>query len=87
MPPSSVPIIYLFIYGKIRKRANSAVVISCGNVLEVLKRTFYQVPRMFHYEILKDMEKYKLLKKIDRKKYGIIGGNADSTLNRFNFPF
>lgn len=79
------PIFYLWLYRKIKKKARG-VLVPYAYILETLKRSIPWTPRSLFYPIIKDLEKYKLLKKIDRRKYEITGGNADSSLNRYNCP-
>lgn len=81
--------VYLYFYGRVKKKANGRPMISSVDLIEVFKRTFLpNVPKSIYYIIIKDMESLGLLKKIDRLKYQITGKNADNYLRRFmNFPF
>jgi hypothetical protein len=80
------PIFYLWIYRKIRKKADGRVIVPYAMILEIIKRSIPWTPRAIYYPIIKDMEKSKLLKRMDKRRYEIIGGNADSLLNQYNCP-
>lgn len=82
-----IPVYYLYLYRKIKKKTNGNKYILYSSLMEVLNRTIFNVPHTLHYEIIKEMEKYSLLKKIDAYRYEIIGGQADRYLNQFNLPF
>lgn len=60
------PVIYLWVYHKLGKKGGS--ILRTSVVLEVIRRNFYQIPRSIHYKILDDMERYKLIEKINHKK-------------------
>lgn len=83
---NQAPILYLWMYRKIRKKARGRRYIPYAWVLEIVKRSNLWAPRVLYYPIIEDMEKYKLLKRIDKRKYEIIGGNADSFLNQYHCP-
>jgi len=79
--------IYLILYRKIRKRAGGRQIVPHNLVMEIFKRFIPFFPHNLYYPIIKNMEKFKLIKKIDRLKYELIGGTADNSLNKFNCPF
>lgn len=86
MPKASAGTFNLWIYRRIRKKAEGRRILPYATILEILKRCIPWTPRVLYYPILKDLEKQGLLKKIDRRKYEIIGGNADVSLNKYNCP-
>lgn len=79
------PIFYVWIYARIKQKSRG-IFVPYATVLELLKRTLPKVTRTLHYPIIKDLEKYKLLKRIDRRKYKIVGGRIDNLLNQYNCP-
>jgi len=87
MPKKSEPPVFcLWIYQKIKKRANGRVFVPYATILEIIKRSIPWTPRVLYYPIIKDLERYNLLRRVDKKKYEIIGGNADLSLNKYNCP-
>ena len=86
MKGDSYPVFYLVVYRNMRKMAKGSRFITHSTLLEVLGRILFRIPKVLYCPIIKDLEKYKLLKKIDRKKYELVGGNVDSLLNQYNCP-
>jgi hypothetical protein len=41
----------------------------------------YRVPNIFHYAILAEMERYELLKRIDKQKIKILKNDCEKRLN------
>ena len=80
------PTFHLYLYRKIRKKSKGRVYVSHANVMEILKRFIPFTPRVLYYPIIKDLEKDKLIKKIDKTKYEITGDRADNDLNKYNCP-
>lgn len=78
------PIFYLWIYRKIRLTSNGRFYIPYGDILSILKRSIPWTPHILYHPIISDMTKFKLLKRIDKTKYEIIGGKADIFLNKYN---
>lgn len=62
---TKIPIAYIWIYRKMQDRGD---LIRTSVAIEVLKRNFYRFPATILYKILKDMEKYNLIQKINTKK-------------------
>ena len=62
---TKIPVAYIWIYCKMRDRGR---LIRTSVAIEVLKRNFYRFPATILYKILKDMEKYGLIQKINTKK-------------------
>lgn len=78
--------VHLILYRKIKRKANGRRYVAHCDVMEILKRFMPYFSRMLYYPIIEDMEKDKLLRKIDKAKYEIVGGNADLPLNKYNCP-
>ena len=77
--------VHLILYRKIRRMSNGRYV-GHHSVMEIMKRFLPYFSRVLYYPIIKDLEKDKLLKKIDKTKYEIVGGQADVSLNKYNCP-
>ena len=82
----SYPIFYLFLYRKIKEKSSSNNLVLHYQMLEVMGRVMPKIAKPYRYAIIKDLEKFNLIKKIDLRKYQIIGGNADIILNRLSYP-
>lgn len=79
-----IPIIYLFIFSKILEKYSRGGIVYAKNLIEILRRTVYQMPGKYDYFILEELEEFKLVKKLDRYKYEIIGGSEKlKELNEF----
>lgn len=84
-----IPCLYLFIYKIFRIKSNGKIFVSHATIREVLRRRLHKIPRVLHYEVLKEMEGYKLIKRIGNTKnlkYELLSKNKDKLLNRFNLP-
>jgi len=79
------PTVHLILYRKIKRMSNGRFV-GHHSVMEIMKRFFPYFSRVLYYPIIKDLERDKLLKKLDKTKYEIIGGQADNALNKHNCP-
>ena len=88
MPSDKTPLIYLWIYKKMVDRfGKDNQIILAKSLLEVLRRTVYQIPRQYDYFILKEMCSYGLLEKINSQKYKLLGAQADKRLRNINDYF
>jgi len=86
------PIIYIFLYKLIKEKAhrgaNFNMFISHNCLLELLHRRFSKLPRVIIYEVIKELEKLNLIKRVGTTtnlKYEIIGKDKDKLLKRLNF--
>lgn len=79
-------VLHLFIYRKIKEKSQGHRFITHASFLEVLRRGLHKVPRRLHYVIIDEMEERNLIRKLDRQKYELIGGEADKSLNKY-IPF
>lgn len=80
------PIFYLFLYRKIKEKSNGDRIVLHYKMLEVIGRLIPKVAKPYRYAIIKDLENFNLVRKIDQRKYQIIGGKADLKLNRLSYP-
>jgi len=65
-----IPWIYVFIYYKLKERATLGPYLRPKIILEVVRR-ICRIPKTLEYPILKQMEKYFLIKRINHQKYEI----------------
>ena len=80
----------LFLY-KLFKQKSRGKFITFHSVREIMRRRLHKIPRILHYEFLKDMEAHKLIKRngsINGKNihFELIGGDVDKQLNHLNLP-
>lgn len=80
------PIIYLFLYKVIKQKANGRIIVAHNEVIEILKRRIWKISHKYYFPIIKEMCQFRLLKRINKRKYEIIGGNIDNLLNRLSIP-
>lgn len=83
MKDQNIPSFYLFIYRKIKDKLQGRIIIHQYELMEVLARNIPQVAKPVRFVILKELESYELIKKIDKQKTQIIGGNADLKLEKY----
>jgi len=82
------PVIYLFLYKLLKERANGHLEISYRNLTEIFTRRFNKLPKVVHYEIIKELEELKLIRKIgatNNIRYELIGRGVDKLLKKLNF--
>lgn len=79
------PVYYLFLYKSIRHAAHGRKVIPTADILAAIGIRLRSIPKIYRYIILKEMEEMNLIKRVDSKKYYIIGGQADAQLNKCTF--
>ncbi len=81
-----IPILYLFIYKLMKEKSHSNVFISYADVRELLRRRIHNVPRIYHFLILEEMEEIGIIKKIGNKKnfkYEFVGKDVEKLLNKY----
>ena len=85
-------VFHLLIYHKLKEKANNnrskidntPRYISCGEALEIMRRTLGHVPLKLHHRILKELEEINLIKKENKMNILIfIGGSVDEKLKEF----
>jgi hypothetical protein len=50
-------------------------------------RVMHFIPKNFRYPLIKELEEYGLLRKINKLRYAITGGAIDSKLTKYDYPF
>jgi hypothetical protein len=65
-----VPIIYLWLYKKLLEKKRISMKVS--DIILIFKRNGYHIPGLIHHKVLKDMERFKLIKRLNRYTYQIL---------------
>lgn len=88
-PKKNVPIVYAFIYTIIKKK-NRGIIVRTSFLKECISNYFCWspdkrkgIPRCFILDIIKDMENYFLIKRLDHTKYQILKNNCENQINKF----
>ncbi len=76
------PIIYAFIYSKIKER-NRGGIIRTHDLKSIILLAYKLVPKCFCYDVIKDMEDMNLIKRINHMKYQILKNNCERRLKKF----
>jgi hypothetical protein len=76
---NDIPIIYLFVYKKIKER-NRGKTIKISDLRTIIKTNFREakrlIPSFIFYPFLEEMEKFQLIKKVNRDNYEILPNNC-----------
>jgi hypothetical protein len=84
----NVPLIYLYIYSKmLEKFGHKDIIMSTKNLIEICRRTVHQIPKKYDFFILKELENYDFLKKINTQKYLFKGTGNEKKLSKLNDYF
>jgi hypothetical protein len=51
-------------------------------LLEILRSFIFKIPKKYHYIVLKEMEYYKLVKRINKEKYYLYDINCEKELRK-----
>ena len=68
------PLIYLCIYGRIKKReanGENACIVHISKISPIIRETA-RIPRRYHLDVLKELVDYGLLRKINRDNYAVL---------------
>lgn len=79
-----VPLIYIFIYSKFRKHLVGTPFVRPAYLFEVIKR-ICRIPKVLIYPILKEMEKFGLVRRINKQSYEILSNNCTNKLKKYHF--
>lgn len=79
-----VPLIYAFVYTKFKKHLRGSPFVKLKYLLEILKR-ICRIPKILHLPILKEMEKFGLIKQINYQKWEILSNKCSDKLKRYHF--
>jgi len=79
-----IPILYIFLYSKLRKDSRTEHILK-SKIYDVLNRTIIKrvgfSKHLIKY-VIKDLEYYELLEKINRQTYRIIDNDCEKYLKR-----
>jgi len=86
-----VPIVYVYLYHKLKER-NNGWIVKTPILKEILKRYIIcgdhhggsrkGLPREYIYDVIKDMEKLELIKKINLQRYEILKHKCEKKLKK-----
>lgn len=83
----NIPATHLWIYKKIKEKHGIRIIRTC-DIIEIIRRTIYQIPKRFDYIVLDEMCEYGLLQKIDRLKCRVLSSDCDKQLKKIeNYYF
>lgn len=80
-----VPIVYAFIYAKLKKR-NRGNIVRTFFLKDVVCRVIsnrHGVPKSYCYDIIEDMQELGLIKRINHKTYQILESSCEKRLKKF----
>jgi len=86
---SKIPIVYAYVYKKIREKSRTNVIRArllkqcVVNALCWNRHKHSGVPRCLAYEIIKEMEDFDLIRRLDHTKFRILRSNCESKLKKF----
>jgi len=83
-PARDVPLIYIFLYQKAKKNLVGTPFVRPSYLLEILKRTC-RIPHVLNYPILKDMETWELIKRINKQSYEVLNHSCTNKLKQYHF--
>jgi len=79
-----VPLIYIYIYAKFKKHLQGTPFVRPSYLLEILKR-ICRIPKPLHYPILKEMEKFELVKRINHQSWEVLNSKCTKSLEAYKF--
>lgn len=83
---NEVPIVYSFLYYRIRNNCNG--IIDIFTLREIVARNLIRnggIPRILINEIIKDMSKFKLIERMNRSNYKILDNDCYKRMNYLIF--
>lgn len=63
-----VPFFYVYIYSKVKEKSQGLNYIPTKVIVETIARVVHHIPKFYHHIIIKELESYGLIKKIDHIK-------------------
>ena len=79
-----IPLIYIYIYIKIKKNLVGTPFVRPSYLLEILKRTC-KIPKVLHYPILKEMAEFGLIKRLNNQLWEVLNNNCDEKIKKYPF--
>jgi len=71
IPDAKLSYVYIYVYARLRERINLKEEVSPKRILEIIKKVC-RVPRVLHYPILKQLEEFGLIKRINHQTYQVL---------------
>lgn len=83
-----IPFLYAWLYQRMLwKFGKRDQAVPTKQLIEVMRRTIYQIPRRFNYVMIDEMNEYGLLKKVNSQKCVFLGASAHHKLHKFKDYF
>ena len=79
-----VSLVYVYIYTKFRKHLQGTPYVRPSYLLEILRR-ICRIPKILNYPILNEMEKLKLLRRINNQKWEVLRHDCINELKKYHF--
>jgi len=83
-----IPVVYVLLYRRIKNHSKTKK-IKTHDLKEVISRCLMKknsgggIPKTLTYDIIKDLERLRLIKRIDHTKYRILKSNCEKRLRKF----
>jgi len=77
-----IPLIYIYIYAKFKKNLSGTPFVRPSYLLGILKR-ICRIPKILHYPILKEMQKFGLLQRINKQSWEVLNNNCNKKLEKY----
>jgi len=81
-PAKEIPLIYIYIYLKFKKSLTGTPLVRPSYLLEILKR-ICKIPKVLHYPILMEMDKYGLVKRINKQLWEVLNNNCAKKIKKY----
>jgi len=78
VPPYKI--LYLLVYKRIKEKTNGSRIISHDYLKILLTTVPIYIPKLVCPMVIKELEDYKLIRRINKQKYEITGGNKDKLI-------
>ncbi len=79
-----IPLIYIYIYARIKKNLSGTPFVRPSYLLEILKRVC-RIPQILHYPILQEMERFELIKRINKQSWEVLNNKCTNKLQKYPF--
>ena len=79
-----IPLIYIYIYTKVKKHLTGTPFVRPSYLLEILKRTC-RIPKVLHYPILFEMSKFQLIRKVNQQLWEVLNNPCIKQLKKYHF--
>lgn len=76
-----VPLLYIFLYKTIKEKKPREIYVKPREIRQIISRIF-RIPKETHYNILSELETFKLIKRMNHQKYRILKSNCDNIFGK-----